>query len=203
MGMFRQRGYIMARLAEIFGRIIGDEYTGERVADYLSENPYAKVADLMKFRGVGSQVARTILMVMESSAEYLAGTNAVSVADPRTIVNHLSWMKWEQQENLVVVTLDAKNHIIGKHIVSKGLVNETPCHPREVLRKAILDNAVSIIVAHNHPSGSSEPSNEDIGLTRVLVGACKIMQIKLLDHIVISRSGFTSICKEHIEIFDI
>jgi len=203
VGMFRQRGYIMARLAEIFGRIIGDEYTGERVADYLSENPYAKVADLMKFRGVGSQVARTILMVMESSAEYLAGTNAVSVADPRTIVNHLSWMKWEQQENLVVVTLDAKNHIIGKHIVSKGLVNETPCHPREVLRKAILDNAVSIIVAHNHPSGSSEPSNEDIGLTRVLVGACKIMQIKLLDHIVISRSGFTSICKEHIEIFDI
>jgi DNA repair protein RadC len=142
-------------------------------------------------------------MVMESSAEYLAGTNAVSVTDPSTIVNHLSWMKWERQENLVVVTLDNANHIINKHIVTKGLVNEGPFHPREILRHAILDNAVRIIVAHNHPSGNSEPSEEDIAVTRIINAACKIMKIPCLDHIVISRSGFTSICRMHPELFEI
>lgn len=190
-------------LAEIFGRIIGDEYTGIRVADYLAENPHAKVNDLVKFRGVGMENAKTIMMVMESSAEYLAGTNAVSVTEPSTIVNHLSWMRWEQQENLAVVTLDSANHIINKHIVTKGLVNEGPFHPREILRHAILDNAVRIIVAHNHPSGSSEPSDEDIAVTRVIIAACKIMKIPCLDHIVISRSGFTSICRMHPELFEL
>lgn len=190
-------------LAEIFGRIIGDEYTGIRVADYLAENPHAKVNDLVKFRGVGMENAKTIMMVMESSAEYLAGTRAVNVADPSTIVNHLSWMKWEQQENLVVVTLDNANHIIGKHLVTKGLVNEGPFHPREILRYAILDNAVSIIVAHNHPSGNSEPSGQDIAVTRIINAACKIMKMPCLDHIVISRSGFSSIHRLHPELFEI
>ena len=190
-------------LAEIFGRIIGDEYTGIRVADYLAENPHAKVNDLVKFRGVGMENAKTIMMVMESSAEYLAGTNAVSVSDPSTIVNHLSWMKWEQQENLVVVTLDNANHIIGKHLVTKGLVNEGPFHPREILRYAILDNAVSIIVAHNHPSGNSEPSEQDIMVTRLINAACKIMKIPCLDHIIISRSSFTSLHRLHPELFEI
>ena len=193
----------MAKLAEIFGRIIGDEYTGIRVADYLSENPHAGVNDLTKFRGVGMENAKTIMMVMESSSEYLAGTNAVSVAEPDTIVNHLSWMKWERQENLVVVTLDNANHIINKHLVTKGLVNEGPFHPREILRHAILDNAVSIIVAHNHPSGNSEPSEQDIAVTRIINAAGKIMKIPCLDHIVISRSGFTSIRRLHPELFEI
>lgn len=190
-------------LAEIFGRIIKDEYTGIRVADFLAENPYATVNDLVKFHGVGMETAKTIMMVMESSAEYLAGTHAVSVADPNTIVNHLSWMRWEQQENLVVVTLDNANHIINKHLVTKGLVNEGPVHPREILRYAILDNAVSIIVAHNHPSGNTEPSEQDISITRVINAACKIMKIPCLDHIVISRSGFTSIHRMHPELYEI
>jgi DNA repair protein RadC len=125
------------------------------------------------------------------------------VSDPNTIVNHLSWMKWEQQENLVVVTLDNANHIIGKHLVTKGLVNEGPFHPREILRYAILDNAVSIIVAHNHPSGNSEPSEQDIVVTRIINAACKIMKMPCLDHIVISRSGFSSIHRLHPELFEI
>ena len=191
----------MAKLAEIFGRIVGDEYTGIRIADYLAENPHARANDLVKFRGVGMNVANTLLMVMESSAEYLAGTRAVCVTEPATIVNHVSWLKWERQENVVIVTLDAQNHIIGKHIVTKGLVNETKCAPREAFRFAILDNAVSVIFAHNHPSGSSEASQQDIALTRVLTASGKILQIPVIDHIVISRSGYTSIFRLYPEIF--
>jgi DNA repair protein RadC len=190
-------------LAEIFGRIIKDEYTGIRVADFLSENPHATVNDLVKFHGVGMETAKTIMMVMETSAEYLAGTHAVQVDDPVTIANHLSWMRWERQENVVVVTLDSANHIINKHIVTKGLVNEGPFHPREILRHAILDNAVSIIVAHNHPSGNTEPSEQDIAITRAIIAAGKIMQIPCLDHIVISRSGYTSIRRLYPELYEV
>lgn len=192
----------MASLAQIFGRIIGDEYTGIQVAEYLAENPYAKANDLVKFRGVGMNVANTLLMVMESSAEYLAGTRADHVVEPSTVANHLSWMKWERQENVVVVTLDNRNHIIGKHIVTKGLVNETKCAPREAFRFAILDSAVRVIFAHNHPSGDTDPSAEDISLTRVLVASGKILKIPVLDHIVIGRSGFTSICHQNPELFE-
>jgi DNA repair protein RadC len=190
-------------LAEIFGRIIKDEYTGIRVADFLSENPHATVNDLVKFHGVGMETAKTIMMVMETSAEYLAGTHAVQVDDPVTIANHLSWMRWERQENVVVVTLDSANHIINKHRVTKGLVNEGPFHPREILRHAILDNAVSIIVAHNHPSGNTEPSEQDIAITRAIIAAGKIMQIPCLDHIVISRSGYTSIRRLYPELYEV
>lgn len=193
----------MASLAEIFGRIIGDEYTGVRVADYLAENPYAKANDLVKFRGVGMNVANTLLMVMESSAEYLAGTRATPVTEPSRIVNTLAWMRWEHQENMVVVTLDNHNNIIGKHIVTKGLVNETKCAPRESFRFAILDNAVSVIFAHNHPSGDTDPSQQDIALTRVLVASGKILKIPVLDHIVIGRSGFISICHQNPELFEV
>jgi DNA repair protein RadC len=66
-----------------------------------------------------------------------------------------------------------------------------------------LDNAVSIIVAHNHPSGNSEPSGQDIAVTRIINAACKIMKMPCLDHIVISRSGFTSIHRLHPEHFEI
>jgi DNA repair protein RadC len=200
--MFRRKEFIMANLAEIFGRIIGDECVGVHVADYLAENPHAKVNDLVKFRGVGMQTAKTIMMVMEGSAEYLSGIRAVQVSNPSTVVNHLSWMRWEREENMAVVTLDGANHIIDKHLVSKGIADRVHVHPREILRHAILDNAVSIIIAHNHPSGNSEPSEDDIAVTRAMVAACHIMKIPCLDHIVISRSGFSSIRKMHPELFE-
>ena len=192
----------MTKLAEIFGRIIGDEFTGIRVADYLSENPHARANDLVKFRGVGMNVATTLMMVMENSTEYLSGTSAMPIKVPEDVVSRVAWLKWEQQENLLVITLDSANHVIDKHIVTKGLVNSTPCHPREALKPAIIDNAVSIIMVHNHPSGSTEPSQDDIALTRTMVAACKIMQIYLLDHLIVTRSGFTSLNRMYPEIFE-
>ena len=193
----------MASLAEIFGRIVGDEYTGVCIADYLSENPHAKANDLVKFRGVGMNVANTLLMVMESSAEYLAGTRAVSVNSPDVIAHQFSWMRWEMQEHFVLVSLDSQNHIINKHMVTKGLVNEVKVAPRETFRFAIMDNAVSVIIAHNHPSGNTEPSREDLNITRVLCASGKILEIPVLDHIIVSRSGCTSIRHMYPEIFEL
>lgn len=92
------------------------------------------------------------------------------------------------QEAFLVVSLDSKNRMLNRHMVSLGTVDTTLVTGREVLRPAILDGAAAILVGHNHPSGEVTPSTEDLRVTRQLVEAGKVMGIKLLDHIVIGRA---------------
>jgi DNA repair protein RadC len=96
-------------------------------------------------------------------------------------------------ESFFVITLNGANDLISTHCVTTGLVNRTLVHPREVFRPAILDNAVSIIVAHNHPSGRLDPSPEDISLTQRLQDVASIIGISLLDHLIFgTRRGQAS-----------
>lgn len=175
----------------------------KRITDYLaSATQLPKAADLMRIRGVGKVKAQQVLAAMELSARYMVANDATSIDSPEDIVPRLSWLKYEQQEHFLVATLDSANHVIGIHEVTKGLANNTPAHSREVFAKAIEDRAVSVIICHNHPSGSKAPSPEDMALTRVLCAAGKILQIPIIDHVVISKSGFTSICRTHTDIFE-
>lgn len=98
----------------------------------------------------------------------------------------------KEQEHFVLLTLNGANEVINKHTISIGLVNKTVVHPREVYHKAIEDNAVSILVGHNHPTGGLEPSTEDIFVTEKLVESGNILGIKLLDHIIVNRNGYQS-----------
>ncbi len=93
------------------------------------------------------------------------------------------------REHLVVLTLDTKNKAIGINTVSIGDLNSAIATPREVFKLAVLQNACSIIVAHNHPSGSVEPSEEDLAISRRLDNAGKVMGIDVLDHMVIGEHG--------------
>ena len=91
------------------------------------------------------------------------------------------------QEAFTVLTLDSKNKVIDRHLVTIGLVNASLVSPREVYRQAIFDNAAAVIASHNHPSGDPTPSAEDIRVTRQLVEAGRILDIPLLDHVIIGR----------------
>ena len=117
----------------------------------------------------------------------LSDTYAQKITCSDDIASRLSWMKYEEQENFVCVTLDNATEIIGMHKITIGLLNQCPVHPREAFKKAIQDNASCIIFAHNHPSGRTEPSKEDIALTRMLTSCGKILMIPVLDHIIIGR----------------
>ena len=97
------------------------------------------------------------------------------------------------QEELHVLTLNGAHHVIRSHQVTVGILNSTQVHPREIFRPAILDAAASIILVHNHPSGTPKPSPEDLKVTEDIEAAGKVIGIKLLDHIVIARGGSTSI----------
>jgi len=98
-----------------------------------------------------------------------------------------------RQEEFHIVTLDTKNHVLNDHMVSRGLLDQTVVHPREVFRPAIKDAAKSIILVHNHPSGDATPSDKDLMLTRRLEEAGKLLDIQVLDHIVVAADSAVSL----------
>jgi DNA repair protein RadC len=98
----------------------------------------------------------------------------------------------KRQEYFLAVTLDGSGHVIAIRIVTIGLLNHSLVHPREVFRDAILDSCASMIVVHNHPSGSLEPSSQDIAITKQLVDAAQILGISLIDHIIVAKQGHLS-----------
>ena len=95
----------------------------------------------------------------------------------------------EDKEAFSVLMLNTKNKVIGIKTVSVGTLDATIVHPREVFKSAILNSAKSIMIFHNHPSGDTKPSGEDINLTKRLVDAGNLLGIKVLDHIILGNNG--------------
>lgn len=109
------------------------------------------------------------------------------MVDPSAVHKECQDMAMMAQEAVVVLTMNAKNRMIGRHLVTLGLADTSLVHPREVFRPAILDGAVSIILVHNHPTGEVDASAEDVKVTRQIIEAGKVMGINLLDHVIIGR----------------
>ena len=130
------------------------------------------------------------LMAME------AAEKTIEVTAPSDILPAVEKYRNRKQEHFIVATLDGAHQIIHTRVVSKGIVNRTLVHPREIFRKAITDNASSIIAIHNHPSGNPAPSSQDIEITKRIKDAGEIIGIDLLDHIVIAKYGYYSFLEE-------
>lgn len=101
-------------------------------------------------------------------------------------------MRYLDHEIVVVLALDTKNNIIGSKIISKGSANSATVDVRQIFTYAVLSNAASIVLAHNHVSGQTSPSPEDISLTHLIYSASIVMNIPLLDHIIIGDGSYYS-----------
>ena len=112
------------------------------------------------------------------------------------ITDHLPDLTKEAREHFIVVLLNTNLEPIDLVVVSIGTLDTSLVHPREVFRPAIASSANSIIIAHNHPSGNLDPSQQDRSITRQLVEAGKLIQIAVLDHLIISAAGFHSLKEE-------
>lgn len=99
----------------------------------------------------------------------------------------------QDKEHFWVFHLDCRNKIKLLELVSLGTLNSSLVHPREVFTRAVGERSAQIIIAHNHPSGEANPSEDDISLTKRLVKAGEILGIELLDHIIVSSNSFTSL----------
>jgi len=102
------------------------------------------------------------------------------------------------REEFHVVLLDGKNHLLGFNVVSIGTLNSSTVHPRELFKPAILANAASLIMVHNHPSGDPEPSSEDHEITRRIKDAGELLGIKMIDHVIIGDDRYLSFADSHL-----
>lgn len=108
-------------------------------------------------------------------------------APEKAVIVAINVLKLQEnaEESFYIFTLDTKNQITGLFEVSRGSLNTSIVHPREVFKRALLQNANSIILMHNHPSGDPTPSKDDIAMTDRLIKAGELLGIKILDHIII------------------
>jgi len=128
----------------------------------------------------------SIKMVKEKNLEY----GDTQISSPKDCANIFKKFIGDyDREALVVLTLDTKNKINSITVASLGSVNSSIVHPREIFKTAILSNASSIIISHNHPSGNCSPSKEDISITSRLKECGRILGIELLDHIIVGEDN--------------
>lgn len=152
----------------------------------------AGFAELRAAHGLGPARACEILAAFELGRRYLHGKKSGIYLKPRDIWEELRDIREQKKEHFIVFYLDTRNQEIKRDIVSIGTLNYNLVHPREVFEPAVKNLAASVIVAHNHPSGCLEPSDEDLSLTKRLAQAGKLLGIELLDHVIVTREGFMS-----------
>jgi DNA repair protein RadC len=145
------------------------------------------VKELREIRGIGKAKAIHLVAAFQLGHRLANERLTHQKLDSPELVYELmaAEMRALHKESLRVILLDTRYHHIGTEQVSLGSVNESIAHPRDVFRPAVVASAYAVIVVHNHPSGDPSPSQSDHSLTRRLVEAAELLQIKLLDHVII------------------
>ncbi|MEN9389634.1 MAG: hypothetical protein RLY61_718 [Candidatus Parcubacteria bacterium] len=159
---------------------------------------------LQELKFIGSAKAACLLSLTELSLR-ITTPNSISsnvIASPDEVYKLLRKdMFAKKRECLYLISLDGRNKLIAKDLLSLGTINSTLVSPREVFRQALLRNATSIILAHNHPSQNLTPSSEDLLLTEQVAKIGLTLEIPLLDHVIITDSAFTSV--KALNLFDL
>lgn len=154
------------------------------------------VQELMQIDGIGPAKATTILAAVELGKRAFQSRplDKTPIESPAAAAAALSQhLMWKTQERFAVLLLDVKNRLIGTQVITIGTATETLAPPREIFREVIRQGATRVVVAHNHPSGSVEPSPQDIELTRQLLSGAQILGIPLLDHLILGDGNHQSL----------
>ena len=148
--------------------------------------------ELVKIDGIEAVKASQILAGFEL-ARWYSGKNDVKITITADVLLFVMEIRDKNQEHFVCIYSNGANEVIEKRVVTGGILNANQVYPRELFSDAITERAASIILVHNHPSGNTDPSHEDIAVTKRLVEAGEILGIKIHDHIIVSKNSYTSI----------
>ena len=151
--------------------------------------------DLLKVKGVGKAKACMIMALIELSIRMNSSVDefiGVKLNDVVKVFEYYKMRVSDKQEEFYCVYLDAKKRIIDEKLIFKGTVNHSLVHPRDIFKEAFNLNATSIICVHNHPSGNVIPSNDDFLVTSRIKKVGNLMGIKLIDHVIVSRTKYYS-----------
>lgn len=198
--------------SELLGIIIGKGYRGVSAVDLgkkilrmysdLDGIDKTNFGELTAVKGIGPAKAATIKATVEL-AKRMASTPArrtVNFSRPVSVFNYFRYrLRNKQEEYFYTLLLNRKNELIREAMITKGTLTASVVHPREVLKPAITESAASFIAVHNHPSGDTDPSREDIDITRKLRESADIIGIQMLDHIIIGYESYSSMFEQYPE----
>ena len=170
------------------------KFPGDTVAN-------ASFEDLKGINGLGTAKACEIVACFEIGRRILQDKKAELIVSPQIVWEELKDIRDHKKEHFVVFYLDTQNQKIRRDIISVGTLNASLIHPREVFEPAIQCSTAQIIIAHNHPSGIPDPSEEDIAVTKRLCEAGDILGIEILDHVVVARDGYVSLREQGVIAF--
>lgn len=157
------------------------------------------ISEFRSVKGLGDTKAITLAATFEIGKRIESSTvkKRKKISEPKDIADlYIPKFRGARKETFKVLLLNSANVIFREVSASEGILNASIVHPREVFRLAITESAASVILMHNHPSGNPKPSEDDKQITRQLVEASKIIDIKILDHIIIAGEEFTSFAQE-------
>jgi DNA repair protein RadC len=150
------------------------------------------IDDVLSIKGIGDAKATVVFAALEFWRRKFTKQTTPIIDSIEKAVEQLEFLRTRKQEHFVLLTLDGARRLIKCHTISIGTLTWSPVHPREVFHPAIEDCAASIIIAHNHPSGDLEISEQDREVTRLIQNAGKMLGIPLDDHIIVAKDGFVS-----------
>lgn len=156
---------------------------------------HATIEELSQIKGIGLAKAAQIKACFELGRreELEPELKNFDIKDPEAVVKAIrASIKDKAKEHFKLILLNPRNKIIGISTISIGTLNASLVHPREVFKDAITHSAASVVLAHNHPSGDPEPSEDDLKITKKLVDSGQILGVEVLDHIVIGKNKFCS-----------
>jgi len=142
----------------------------------------------------------TVTLTLSDSAILTDPTGAYATT-PEAALSVLEPLRDRAQEHFLAITVDVRMKILAVHTITIGTATASLVHARELFRPAILDNAASVILAHNHPSGDCSPSYADLETTAKLRKAGEIMGIQVIDHIIVSKTDHRSLRATNPELF--
>ncbi|NLA08184.1 MAG: DNA repair protein RadC [Parcubacteria group bacterium] len=189
---------------ELLQLILGRGVAGESVAvtaqkllaqfGNLQKLSEASIEELSSIKGIGLAKATQIKAAFEIGRRLSTQVPAYKgkeLTDPEKVYRLIkSKLKDYHKEHFYIIALNSRNYSIAE--VSVGSLNASVVHPREVFAEAIKNKAASVVFIHNHPSGDPEPSEDDLEITKRLVESGKILGIEVIDHIIITKTGFIS-----------
>jgi DNA repair protein RadC len=167
--------------------------------DLLDKFPKKKLLSLdfkqlSQIKGIGPSKACLLLAAFELSKRALeVEDNCLPVINSaKTVMAQLQELRHAKKEHLVVLYLNSRNELLHKETFSSGTLNANSVHPRVVFEPALRKLATRIVIAHNHPSGDTNPSEDDIAITKRLDEAGQVLGIEMIDHMIVSQNGWTS-----------
>ncbi|MGB9686819.1 MAG: RadC family protein [Rectinema subterraneum] len=162
------------------------------VLDQITQSTHSfDINKLMVIAGMGEAKSCAVAAAIELGRRIFStrGTRITMPKDAYPLLIHFADLR---QEHFIVISLNGGHEVNAVREITKGLINKTVVHPREVFADPITDRACAVIVAHNHPSGNLEPSDEDLDITKRLRQSGDILGIPVLDHLVFSETGYFS-----------